>query len=629
MLGTRAGARRESKASGGTTAVTTEAKGPIEVWSPAVGGAGALTVATGHYRVHTATGQSQGGAPEAHRPSPRSTDGVQATYGSTGLLLDPDVGPLALLRTMAGVDGDTTVYVVADRRAVAVGATAAGTVVLARRVGAVVLEVDDVRPGESAMARAVRDFGLVRRHRSLSIRTRSSTLLGPTPLPAPVASPVTVALPCRILDGDGRHVLVEVGADRVHRLAPHELVTPTAAGLGTIQCRVVDIGRSPVHLDVPGIPVDGPALARASFIPREADASRARPPVALAAAPGMTVAFLIASKNGATTVGDTVRSALAQGPVYVVSDGSDDDTVEVAEAAGAQVLHLERNVGKPSALRTAIDAFGLTRRYEALAILDDDTVVDPHFLEHCRAALQPGVAIAVGKTLTRWDDGHPWNVWLASRAYGYWRYQATLRRGQSALNVMTCISGSNSVYRSELLDQVLVDQTPYIVDDTYWTLETHRRKLGRIVYVPEAKAHICDPTNLRDWYRQNLRWIWGSFQGVWGHKVGRKASLFDVTYVMQILDWLMYVVLAPLIVVLALWHDWVEPTTLGQLTLLGYGLGAAVAATVLRKWRLAVMAPALILVDWLYRVVFLHALVKTIRQPRVESCRWESPTRYA
>ena len=255
-------------------------------------------------------------------------------------------------------------------------------------------------------------------------------------------------------------------------------------------------------------------------------------------------------------------------------------------------------------------------------------MIDADFLEHCREALKPGVAIAVGKTMTRWDDGHRWNVWLASRAYGYWRYQATMRRGQSALNVMTCISGSNSVYRSELLDEVLVEQTPYIVDDTYWTLETHRRKLGRIVYVPEATAHICDPTNLRDWYKQNLRWIWGSFQGVWGHKVGRKVSLFDATYVMQILDWVMYVLVAPLLVLLALLHDWVEPGALVKLTLAGYAAGAAIAAGVLHKWRLAVMAPALIVVDWLYRIVFMHAFLKTVRQPRVENCRWESPTRY-
>ena len=623
MLGTRGESRHDVTAGGFVAAIATDAKGSIEVWSPAAGSD--ATVATGQYRLHTSLVEGPEKEASRRRRAP-SVDALPSGHRSMGLLVDAGIGPLALLRTMAAVDDDTTVYVVADRLTAAADPTAAGTLVLARSVGAVVLEVD-VRPGESAAARAARDFGLTRRHRDLGLRTPTSTLRGPTPLPPPVAFPVTVAVRCRILDGDGRHILISVGADPVHRLVPRELVTAVSGGFGTVHCRVIDATRSPVRLDVPGIPVDGPATAQLSFVRQEAG-SGIGSPAALNAAPAMTVAFLIATKNGAATVVDTIRSAEAQGPVYVVSDGSTDDTEAVATAAGAQVLQLEDNVGKPSALRMAIDAFGLTRRYEAIAILDDDTVIDPDFLEHCRAALTPGVAIAVGKTLTLWDDDRPWNVWLASRAYGYWRYQATLRRGQSALNVMTCISGSNSVYRSELLDEVLVETTPYIVDDTYWTLETHRRKLGRIVYVPEARAHICDPTNLRDWYKQNLRWMWGSFQGVWGHKVGRKASLFDVTYVMQILDWVMYVLLAPLLVLLALSRDWVEPATLGQLTLVGYGAGAAVAAAVLGKWRLAVMAPALILVDWLYRIVFFHAFVKTVRQPRVESCRWDSPTRY-
>jgi glycosyltransferase involved in cell wall biosynthesis len=622
VQGTLGESRHDVTAGSFVAAVATEAKNSIELWAPAAGSD--ATVATGRYQLHTAL--VEGPAEPAGRRRISPVEALGTAPPSTGLLVDAGVGPLALLRTMAAVDDDTTVYVVADRRAAAADPTAAGTLVLARSVGAVILEVD-VRPGESAAARAAREFGLVRRHRNLGLRTATSTLLGPTPLPPPVAFPVTVAAPCRILDGDGRHVLISVGADPVHRLVPRELVTAVSGAFGTVRCRVLDATRTPVRLDVPGIPVDGPATAQLSFMRQEAG-SRVGSPAALNPAPAMTVAFIIATKNGAATVADTIRSAEAQGPVFVVSDGSTDDTVAVATAAGAQVLHLEQNVGKPTAIRTVIDTFGLTRRYEAIAILDDDTVIEPDFLEHCRAALKPGVAIAVGKTLTRWDDDHAWNVWLASRAYGYWRYQATLRRGQSALNVMTCISGSNSVYRSELLDEVLVEKTPYIVDDTYWTLETHRRKLGRIVYVPEAKAHICDPTNLRDWYKQNLRWIWGSFQGVWGHKVGRQASLFDVTYVMQILDWLMYVLLAPLLVVVALGRNWVEPATLGQLTLLGYGAGAAVAAGVLRKWRLAVMAPALILVDWLYRIVFFHAFVKTVRQPRVDSCRWESPTRY-
>jgi len=61
------------------------------------------------------------------------------------------------------------------------------------------------------------------------------------------------------------------------------------------------------------------------------------------------VAVLIASKDGAATIGETVASVRSQPgvDVYVVSDGSSDDTVEQARRAGAEVLELVENVGKP------------------------------------------------------------------------------------------------------------------------------------------------------------------------------------------------------------------------------------------------------------------------------------------
>lgn len=340
------------------------------------------------------------------------------------------------------------------------------------------------------------------------------------------------------------------------------------------------------------------------------------------------VAVLIATKDGERTIGLTVSSAAAQADVFVVSDGSTDATADVARAAGAHVLELATNVGKPTALLTAIRELRLTERYGAIAILDDDTIVAADFVRQAVQELEPGVAIVVGKTITRWDDERRWNVWLGCRAYAYWRYQATVRRGQSALNAMNCISGSNSLYRSSLLDAVLAERTPYIVDDTFWTLETHRRRLGRIVYAPRAQAWICDPLDFRSWYRQNLRWLWGTFQGVWGHRIGTRPTRFDVLYALQILDWVLYATGLPLLATLVLWLGWADPVGVVVSYLLGVFAWVVVGAFATGKWRLVLMTPAIVAVDWIYRFTFLHAFALTVRRPRVEVCRWESPARY-
>jgi biofilm PGA synthesis N-glycosyltransferase PgaC len=346
------------------------------------------------------------------------------------------------------------------------------------------------------------------------------------------------------------------------------------------------------------------------------------------AGPDGRVAVVIASRNGEGSVAETIRSVVDQADVYLVSDGSSDATAQVARGAGARVLELAENVGKPAALYRVIKSFELTRRYGVIAILDDDTVVAADFVQEALKALKPDVAIVVGRTITRWSSDHRWNVWLGCRAYSYWRYQVTIRRAQSAFNVMNCISGSNSVFRASVLEQVLVEKTPYIVDDTYWTLEIQRRKLGRIVYAPRAHAHIQDPTSLRAWYKQNLRWLWGTFQGVWGHRCGRKLSRFDTAYVLVMVDWLLYVLGGPMMVGLTtaglLW----DPVWFLIGVPVGYFVWTIPAAVCLRKWRLIPMTPLFIVIDWIYRVVFVHAFVRTLRQPLVPHCRWESPSRY-
>jgi poly-beta-1,6-N-acetyl-D-glucosamine synthase len=361
---------------------------------------------------------------------------------------------------------------------------------------------------------------------------------------------------------------------------------------------------------------------------RAVDRRRAATPLRTDLPEGWRAAVVVASRNGEGTIARTVASARAQADVYVVSDGSADATGAVARAAGATVLELDENVGKPAAIHRLLHSLGLLDRYDAIAILDDDTVVAPDFLRRALLALRPGVAIVTGRTITRWEDSTRWNVLVGSRAFAYWRYQAGLRRGQSAVRAMTCISGSNSVFRTSVLREVVVERTPYIVDDTWWTLETVRRGLGRIVYEPSARAWICDPLTLRDWWRQNVRWNWAMFQGIWGHRVGRRASWFDLAYVLVVLDWCLYVLAAPAMVALIALTGWVDPVRFAAWYVAGVFAWVAVGAVATRSWRLLVMTPAIVVIDWIYRATFLHALVRATRQPRVDRCRWESPARY-
>jgi poly-beta-1,6-N-acetyl-D-glucosamine synthase len=340
-------------------------------------------------------------------------------------------------------------------------------------------------------------------------------------------------------------------------------------------------------------------------------------------------AILIACKDGEKTIATTVSAAAANGcPVYVVSDGSNDSTVSEAQQAGAYILEINKNVGKPTALYRAYRHFKLGQKYDAIAILDDDVVIEKDFIKQTKKTMDRNCAIAVGKNLTQWPKHRRWNIWLAARTYSYWAYQITLRYIQSAYNVMNCISGSNSLYRTEVLDQVLTENTPYIVDDTYWTLETHRLKLGTIKYSPKARAWLQDPTTFRDWYKQNLRWMWGTFQGILGHKIGTKANKFHITYLALIMEWTIYIFSGPLTLFIV-WQAGLRNLPLELLLLcVGYAIWVTIAAAALKLPKLLLFIPAIVVVDFVFRWIMVHGLIKALRQPTVESCVWNSPTRF-
>jgi glycosyltransferase involved in cell wall biosynthesis len=90
----------------------------------------------------------------------------------------------------------------------------------------------------------------------------------------------------------------------------------------------------------------------------------------------ISVLALIPAWNEVPRIGPVVEAARARLPVLVVDDGSHDDTVAVAEAAGATVVRHPRNQGKGVALMTGFN-WALERGYEAVITLDADGQHDP------------------------------------------------------------------------------------------------------------------------------------------------------------------------------------------------------------------------------------------------------------
>ena len=355
-------------------------------------------------------------------------------------------------------------------------------------------------------------------------------------------------------------------------------------------------------------------------------------------------AVLIACKNGEATIGATVQSAIGQADVYVISDGSTDRTAEEATAAGATVLTRATSGGKPDALRAATGELGLGDKYDFIAVMDDDTIVAPDYIGKLEEAMDSDerIAVASGRIDSLWTQEHRWNPMIAMRAFMYWSYQVTIKRGQNALRVVNVICGANSMFRAKVFAELVKKDATYAVDDMFWLAEIARQQLGRVQYVHAARSWTIDPHSFREWYRQTVRWSWGQFQSVRGHRLGmpvkRKAgtrfglrwSWFDLAYLALLLDWLPYM-LEPLAVVPVAYflRDWIDPTWILIFYLATSFAWIGIGALALRKPRLFLLAPVILALDLVYRVTMLHALAKAIVKPKTDVCRWDSPERFS
>lgn len=103
----------------------------------------------------------------------------------------------------------------------------------------------------------------------------------------------------------------------------------------------------------------------------------------------MSVYVLIPAYNEEARVGPVIQACLAQLPTFVVDDGSSDNTVAIAEKAGATVVRQVPNQGKGAALKEGFRWALKQADCEAVLTVDADGQHDPaeisKFLDKFRA----------------------------------------------------------------------------------------------------------------------------------------------------------------------------------------------------------------------------------------------------
>jgi len=338
------------------------------------------------------------------------------------------------------------------------------------------------------------------------------------------------------------------------------------------------------------------------------------------------VCALIAAKNEEVAIVSTIDSIISAGipreDVYLVSDGSTDATVELAQSRQINVLALPVNGGKSLAIAKGIKHFKLDR-YDLLALADADTTFEPGYFTAMVRAFEanPNAAIACGKVQSRRKN---WlTAWRALQyAVGHW----LIKEGQHALRTINVAAGCCSVFRMSLFDQIW-ESKPSIVEDMMATLRAH--DLGYdVIYVRDAVVITADPQDLlRSYTRQLIRWNGGAWTctrqlKMWGST--RRIALETQLVLSEGL------ITSVLILLMPIWLFFFPKTVETWLTVDGgFMLISAIAVSVRHKrWDIAMYLPAFIFLRFVDSYLFLRGFHKAFFVTETGKLCWQSSTRY-
>ncbi len=246
-----------------------------------------------------------------------------------------------------------------------------------------------------------------------------------------------------------------------------------------------------------------------------------------------TIAALVPAHNEEKVIAETLEFLLQsfdRQDIYVVDDGSTDSTVAIARRYTDNVLPLYPNIGKATAMNTVISYYQLADRYEYLLPMDADTKITKNFLDSALGTMHEDtgrkIACVVGKVI---GSKHSWVT-----TYRLWEYevaQSIHKAAQSEEEAIIVCPGCSTIYRASIFKDIQIP-TGTLTEDMDFTFQIHRKKVGTIIYNPDAIVVTQDPLTLRDFLKQIDRWYTGFWQCVVKNNIPWGGQALDMEVAM-------------------------------------------------------------------------------------------------
>jgi cellulose synthase/poly-beta-1,6-N-acetylglucosamine synthase-like glycosyltransferase len=329
--------------------------------------------------------------------------------------------------------------------------------------------------------------------------------------------------------------------------------------------------------------------------------------------PRKKLALLLPSHNEEVILATTIRSAIAAGQkkrdIFVVDDASSDATRRIAAGLlDKQHVLTVRRSGKALAVKKAIKKFQIEADYQWLHVADADSIFSPDYFRIYRKRLNSDYVVAIGFVQSLRGN------WISTyRAFSYTYGQHVFRRIQSALGMVSVFPGPVTSFRTDILSKLEINGTN-ITEDFDITLQVHRKKLGKILYIPKAINYTQDPQTYRDFCQQSMRWYRGFFQGIQEYRIGLKAQRIDVGIGFQLLQTAFFLVQITILfpIILIQTHHWLAvPIALAVDFILTSAL-TVTSAVIIRRWNLLGILPYFYLLRISELVMYFIAFVEVI-----------------
>lgn len=226
-------------------------------------------------------------------------------------------------------------------------------------------------------------------------------------------------------------------------------------------------------------------------------------------------ACVIPAHNEESSIYNTVASLKnvhypqADYDVIVIADNCSDRTAEIARSLGSNVFERKNSAqrGKGYALRWCFDRL-LTEQhsYDAIVVIDADTIVDPEYLTVMNYYLEHGSMALQCSDMAASQPGS----WISEMTrLGFTLYNYVRPLGRKTLNCSAGVRGNGMCFAVETLRTVPWN-TFSLNEDLEYGLVLLLNGIN-VDFAPEAKVYATMPTSPRNAESQRSRWEGGRF----------------------------------------------------------------------------------------------------------------------